>query len=69
MSFLNLPWQWDKTEAIDQPAKFSVIRWRRGPVTFYKYVLFFEQDENPEIQYWICVADDVSFGIHLPWFK
>jgi hypothetical protein len=64
MSFLNLPWQWDFSEVPETPIGLSVRRWRRGPVTFYRYVMHIKGDT--QTSYWLCLANDLSIGVHLP---
>lgn len=67
MSFFNLPWQWDDEET---PAIVEVgvhyKRFRRGPVTFYRRVMLMPNGIDHDTLWEICVADDLSFGVHLP---
>lgn len=69
MSFLNLPWKWDYSEVPSLPVGLAIRRWRRGPVTFYRHVIHCPNKADPNATYtsfWLCLANDVSLGIHLP---
>ena len=66
MSFLNLPWQWDADDLPPTPFEFSIRRWRRGPITIYRHVHWLNEREDSHTTYWIYLADDFGFGIHLP---
>lgn len=65
MSFLNLPWQWDVGGFEGAPADIAVRRWRRGPVTFYRYAIHLGGG-NHHTSWWIYIADDLGFAVHLP---
>ena len=65
MSFLNLPWQWDASGFDRSPAEITVRRWRRGPVTFYKYVIHLT-NSGTHTSWWVYVANDFGFAVHLP---
>lgn len=67
MSFLNLPWQWDDAVTVRVPVDMVVKRWRRGPVTFYRYTLLLPTGDA-EVYYFFCWADDwsICFSIHTP---
>lgn len=67
MSFLNLPWQWDTDGFERGPIEISIKRWRRGPITFYRYIMHFNQ-EDTFTSYWCYIFNDVGIGIHLPSF-
>ena len=67
MSFLNLPWQFDKHEFPESVKAFvHYKRWRRGPITFYKKMELLTQDQEWTTEWWVYVANDFGFGIQLP---
>jgi len=65
VSFLNTPWRWDTGGFSRAPADVSVRRWRRGPVTFYRYTIHLSES-GTHTAWWIYVADDFGFAIHIP---
>lgn len=66
MSFLNLPWQWDSDSSIQVPVGLTVKRWRRGPLTFYRYEWHFPALDIVDRSYFVCFADNWSIGISFP---
>ncbi len=71
MSLFNLPWKWDYVDTRNSgvegvPGFIHIRRWHRGPVTFYRYDISSNLRTTVLTQWWLCVADDVSFGVHLP---
>ncbi len=84
MSFLNLPWQWDRvdTGGVFEPVRTPrITRWRRGPVTFYRFEFYLSKgvfDHNAMrlieppmtfVQWWVFIADDFGLALTLPWWK
>lgn len=64
MSFLNLPWQWDCAEVEGDPSVVVIKRWRRGPITIYRYEYVLNYNErNCNTQWWIYFWNDFGFGI------
>ena len=58
-------WQWDTSEVPTIELGVSVKRWRRGPVTFYRYIIHPSKD-GTFTSYWMYIANDLGFAIHLP---
>lgn len=66
---MSLSWQWDEGGFDHAPADISVRRWRRGPVTFYRYTIHLPTVADPDgtfSAWWIYVADGFGFAVHLP---
>lgn len=62
---LGLPWKWDRGGFKDAPAIMSVDRWRRGPVTFYRYTMDLAR-WNTHTVWWLYVPGDFGFAFHPP---
>lgn len=64
MSFLDLPWLWDRLDGDAVPATFTAVKWNRGPVAFYAERVSFLGVHHTT---WVfCWADDWSVAFHLP---